>query len=124
MHVLRNMVNAVAPRGVVLDLQVIRPNPRVETDGRVVCEIEGDTLFRKADAATAAVDALVASGALVEQAVDDHDVLKHYKTGSALVDDFAHRERRLPTEAAASLPAVTRPRVVRERCRLRRLGVR
>lgn len=124
MHVLRNMVNAVRPGGVVLDLQVIRPNPRVESDDRVLCEITGEPLFRKADAATEAVDALLAAGRLVEVAVDDHDVLKHYKTGTALVDDFAHKERRLPADAAASLPTVIRPCVVRERCRLRRLSVR
>src|SRR3990172_6224565 len=53
------MVDAVKTGGIVLDLQVIRPNPRVESGGRVLCEIDGEPLFRKADAATAAVDALV-----------------------------------------------------------------
>ena len=53
MHVLRNMVEAVRPAGELLDLQVIRPNPRVEAGGRLVCEVEGEPLFRSADAATA-----------------------------------------------------------------------
>jgi len=53
-HVLRNMVEAVKQGGVVLDLQVIRPNPTVLVDGQVVCEIDGEPLFRMADAATAA----------------------------------------------------------------------
>jgi hypothetical protein len=53
------MVGAVKPGGMILDLQVIRPDPRVEIDGRVVCEIDGEPLFRKADAATSALDALV-----------------------------------------------------------------
>ncbi len=122
MDVLRNMVDAVTPGGVVLDLQVIRPNPRVEVDGRLVCEADGEPLFRRADAATAAVDALVAAGRLIEQAVDDHDVRKHYPNGADLVDDFATKERRLPDEAVSRLRAITRPCVVRERCRLRRLG--
>ena len=39
-----------------------RPNPIVETDGCVVCEIDGEPLFRTADAATAAVEALVRTG--------------------------------------------------------------
>ena len=60
MHVLRKMVDAVRPGGIVLDLQVIRPNPRVEVDGQLICEIDGEPLFTQADAATAAVDALVA----------------------------------------------------------------
>jgi len=53
-HVLRNMVEAVKPGGLVLDLQVIRPDPTVETDDQVVCTIRGEPLFRGADAATTA----------------------------------------------------------------------
>ena len=68
MHVLGQMIEAVKPGGLVLDLQVIRPDPIVETDGEFVCEIDGEPLFRTADAATAAVDPLVATGRLREQA--------------------------------------------------------
>jgi hypothetical protein len=118
------MVNAVKPGGEVLDLQVIRPNARVETDGRLLCEIDSEALFRKAEAATAAVDALVSGGVLVEEAVDDHDVRKHYANGADLLDEFAGKERRLPEDAEPTLRALTQPCVVRERCRLRRLTVR
>ena len=123
MYVLRNMVGAVRPGGLVLDLQVIRPNPVVEADGQEVCEIDGEPLFRTADAATAAVDAAVRGGLLVEQAVDDHDVRKHYDDGLELVDDFADSRRKLPVSALPGLHALRRPCVVRERCRLRRLQV-
>jgi hypothetical protein len=122
-HVLGNMVSAVRPGGIVLDLQVVRPNPHVEVDGRVFSEIDGEPLFIKADAATAAVDTLIAAGGLVEEAVDDHDVRKHYRTGLHLVDDFAGKDRRLLGDAVSRLQAVTRPCVVRERCRLRRLAL-
>jgi hypothetical protein len=47
-------------------------------------------------AATAAVDALVGGGRLREEAVDDHDVRKHYETGRELVGDFAGKQRKLP----------------------------
>ena len=124
MHVLGRMVEAVKPGGIVLDLQVIRGNPRVEADGQRLCEIDGEPLFRTADAARAAVDALVATGRLIEQAVDDHDVLKHYANGVDLVDDFAGKARRIPEEAVSGLRTLTRPCVTRERCRLRRLSVR
>ncbi len=90
MHVLRKMVDAVKPGGLVFDLQVIRPDPTVESDGEVVCEIDG----------------------------------KHYTNGAELVDDFAGKQRRLPEHALAQLRTLTRPCVVRERCRLRRLQVR
>ena len=123
MHVLRKMVEAVKPGGLVLDLQVIRPNPVVEAGGEFVCEIDGEPLFRTADAATDAVDALILSGRLVEQAVDNHDVRKHYDNGAELVADFADKKRRLPEPAVPRLLVVAQP-CVRERCRLRRLQVR
>ncbi|MGB2874757.1 MAG: hypothetical protein WBB76_04695 [Gaiellaceae bacterium] len=121
MHVLRNMVTAVKPGGLVLDLQVIRPDPWVEVDGRVVCEIDGQPLFRLADAAAAAVDAAIAEESLLEEAVDDHDVRKHYRSGADLVADFAGKERKLPADAVPTVRTLERPCVVRERCRLRRL---
>ena len=122
--VLRTMVDAVETGGVVLDLQVIRPDPLVESEGRLLCEIDGAPLFRTADAAKAAVDALVGAGRLQEQAADDHDVRKHYANGAALIDDFAGKERSLPADALERLGALLQPCTVRERCRLRRLVVR
>jgi hypothetical protein len=122
-HVLRNMVDAVRPSGVVLDLQVIRPDAVVEIDGRAVCAMRGGRLFAKADAAVAAIDALIRAGELVEQGVDDHDVLKHYATGRDLVADFARKERELPSHALPALEAREATCVVRERCRLRKLVV-
>jgi hypothetical protein len=118
------MLEGLAPDGLVLDLQVIRPNPQVEVDGRVVCEIDGEPLFRWADAAAAALDARVAAGDLVEEAVDDHDVRKHYPDGAELVDDVAGSKRRLSEAAASMVGAIEQPLVVRERCRLRRLRLR
>ena len=124
MYVLGQMIKAVKPGGLVLDLQVIRPNPIVEADGEFVCEIDGEPLFRTADAATAAVDALIASRRLLDQATDDHDVREHYANGADLIDAFADKRRQLPTEALSALRALARPCVVRERCRLRRLRLR
>jgi hypothetical protein len=120
-HVLRNMVSGVKPDGLVLDLQVIRPNPVVEANGEQLSEIDGEPLFALADAATAAVDAAVAAGRLVEEAVDDHDVRKHYPSGADLADDFAGKKRRVLDEARVR--AVAQPCTTRERCRLRRLRV-
>jgi hypothetical protein len=122
--VLRNMVDAVEPGGAVLDLQVIRPNPVVEADGRILCEIDGEPLFRTADTATHAVDALVETGRLVEDATDDHDVRKLYGSGAELVADFEGKDRKLPAWALPSLSAFAEPCSLRERCRLRRLTVR
>jgi hypothetical protein len=120
-NVLGRMLEALPPGGIVLDLQVIRPNPQVELDGRVVAEIDGEPLFEWADAATAAVDARIEAGDLAEEAVDDHDVRKHYSDGAELVDDVAASKRRLPEAAVPVVRAIEEPLVVRERCRLRRL---
>jgi hypothetical protein len=117
------MVEAVRFGGLVLDLQVIRPNPVVESDGVTVCEVDGEPLFRLADAATAAVDTAIAAGRLREEATDDHDLRKHYADGPELVEDFAGKTRRIPEHALPLVGALTHPCAVRERCRLRRLRV-
>jgi hypothetical protein len=122
--VLHKMVEALEPGGLVFDLQVIRPNPVVEVEGLPLCEIDGASLFRTADAAVSAIDAVVTLGQLVEQAVDDHDVLKHYGSGADLVDAFIGKQRKLPEQAVPRLRALERSCTVRERCRLRRLQVR
>jgi hypothetical protein len=122
--VLSNTVQAVRPGGLVFDLQVIRPDPVVETDGRIVCAIDGEPLFRTADAAVAALDALVRDGRLVEEAVDDHDVRKHYANGRELLADFAGSKRKLPPSFVPELQRLDEHCSLRERCRLRRLAVR
>jgi hypothetical protein len=122
-HVLRKMITAVRPGGLILDLQVIRPDPVVEIGDEALCEIDGEPLFEFADAATAAVDASIATGRLVEEAVDDHDVRKHYPDGADLIEDFAGKKRQLPTHALPRLRTIKRPCAVRERCRLRLLRV-
>lgn len=125
MDALRTMVDAVRPGGLVLDLQVIKPQPRVEVAGAPVGEVDGTALFVRAEAATAAVDALVAAGELVEEAVDDHDVLKHYPDGTALVEDVASVSmKELFPGDEPRFRAIAEPVAVRERCRLRRLRVR
>jgi len=120
-HVLGRMLEALHPGGAVLDLQVIRPDPQVEMEGRVVCKIDGEPLFRWADAATTAIDARIAAGDLVEEAADDHDVRKHYPNGPDLVDDVEGSKRRLRHADVPRVRAIDSPVVVRERCRLRRL---
>ena len=123
MDVLSKMVEAVKPGGLVLDLQVIRPNPVVERDGTHVCEIDGEPLLLKADAAAAAVDDAVRADVLLEEARDDHDALEHYASGAELIDDYAESQRNLPDDALPFLRTLAAPCVVREHCRLRRLRV-
>ena len=118
------MIEATVPGGLIFDLQVIRPDPHVELDSKVIARIDGEPLFAWADAAAAAVEARIAAGDLVEEAVDDHDVRKHYSDGADLVEDIAGSKRRFPDEVVPMLERIEKPLVVRERCRLRRLRVR
>jgi hypothetical protein len=48
---------------------------------------------------------------------------KHYPNGTALVDAFEGKARRMPEEALLRLNAIRQSLVVREHCRLRRLVV-
>jgi hypothetical protein len=115
------MISAVKPGGLVLDLQVIPPNPVAEVDDEILCEIDGAPLLQQAAAAAAAVNDLIALGRLFEEAVDDHDVRKYYRTGADVVEDFADSERNIPENALSRLLDLHSPVLVRERCRLRRL---
>lgn len=55
-------------------------------------------LFRWAEAAIAAVDARIEAEDLLEEAIDDHDVRKHYSDVAELVENVARSKRRLPEE--------------------------
>jgi hypothetical protein len=122
-HVLRHYCEALGPTSVMLDLQVVPPNPVVESGGERICEIDGSTLLADAAAAASVVDAFIADRALVEEAADDHDVCSHYTSGPALVEDFVGRKRKVPPAAVPLLEAIDEPCVMRERCRVRRLRV-
>jgi hypothetical protein len=74
-----------------------------------------------ADAATAAIDARIVAGELIEEAFEDHDVRKHYPSGADLVDDVAGSKRRLQEADVPRVSAIGAPVLVRERCRVRRL---
>jgi hypothetical protein len=117
------MVEAVRPGGLVLDLQVIWPKPFIEAGGQIVCQIDPAALFRAADAAAAAVDALVKAGRLLEEASDDHDARTHYADGAELLSDFEGKDDLFPAEMLPRLRLLTGPVARRDRCRLRRLAV-
>jgi hypothetical protein len=121
---LSRMIEAARPGGRILDLQVIRPDPFIELDGRAIARIDGSPLFAWADAAVRAVEARIAAGDLAEEAADDHDVRKHYSDGPELVDDVTRSKRDLFADDVPMLRAIPQPLVVRERCRTRLLRVR
>lgn len=121
-HVLRRFRQALRRDGAILDLQVIPPEPRLEqAGGRIVCHLESGTLLDDAAAAAAAIDDEIAGGLLAEEAVDDHEVLRHFPSGASVVEHFRTRPRSVPARAVPALRASAREHVLRESCRLRRL---
>jgi SAM-dependent methyltransferase len=122
-HALRRFGRILAPNRAILDLQVVPPEPTIEVNGECVCRLEGGTLLKDAAAAAAAIDEEIARGLLREEAVDDHHVLRHFPTGAALVEHFRTRPRSVPTLCAPTVEGSTRRHIVREACRLRRLGI-
>jgi hypothetical protein len=76
----------------------------------VVCEIDGEPPdFRWADPATAAVDARIGAGDLVEEASHDREVRKHDARGAVLVEGWAEKERQLREDEVPMLRAIDRP---------------
>ena len=71
----------------------------LELDGKPIARIDGEPLFAWADAAFDAIDARIAAGDLLEEAVDDQDVRKHYPDAAELVDDLAGSKRSLSADA-------------------------
>src|SRR5512133_2215135 len=109
------MISSVKPSGLVLDLQVIRPDPRVEVDGRILCEIDGQPLFRLAAAVVAAVDTAIADGRLLEEP----------STTTMCVSTIVRAQISSPTSLARSgsfLPTPSRP-CVRSRARASSVSV-
>jgi hypothetical protein len=117
------MVAAIKPGGLILDLQVIRPDPVIESGQERICKIWGKPIFATADAATAAIEATIETGLLAQEAVDDHQVRTHFPTGPELIDEFAGKRRRIPEPALPKLLATPGAVTMREHCRLRRLRV-
>jgi len=64
---------------------------------------------------------LASHSLLVEEALDDHDMLKHYENGADLVQDWPAKRVKPPAETASFLKSIVSNSIVRERCRLRRL---
>ena len=118
---LDRMLDALAPWGVALDLQVIRPTrgwrSAAGSSARSTAARSSSGRMRRLPPSTRGIVA----GDLVEEAVDDHDVRSHYPSGRDVVEDVAESKQRLPESAIRALEALDEPVVVRERCRLRPL---
>ncbi len=114
-NVLRRLMAALVPGGVVVDLIAVPPPERVEVGGDVIGELDGSAFFPRALAAAAGLDALVAEGVLAHEREERFSIFVRYPTGADLVEDVAQREyTRMPAALARRVEAVAGPVAIRE----------
>ena len=119
--VLRKLLQALVPDGVVVDLTAVPPNAQVEVDGAVLGELDGRAFFPRAQEATAGLDALAREGLLLLEGEERFTVLVRYPTGRDAVEDVAQRTyTRMPACLARRVEAIAGPVAIREHSLVRR----
>lgn len=119
--VLRKVLRALVPDGVVVDLTAVPPNAQVEVDGTVLGELDGSAFFPRAEEATAGLDALAREGLLLLEGEERFSILVRYPTGRDAVEDVAQRTyTRMPAELARRVEAISGPVAIREFSLVRR----
>lgn len=126
MDVLRRLLEALVPGGVVVDLLAVPPNEQVEVDGEVVGELDGSRFFPRGLAAAAGLDQLVEEGLLVPAGEEQRfTILIRYPSGPESVEDVAKRTyTRMPPGLARRLERISGPVAVRESSLVRSLRKR
>lgn len=113
--VLRKLLQALVPGGVVVDLTAVPPNAQVEVDGAVLGELDGSAFFPRAEEATAGLDALAHEGLLLLEGEERLSILVRYPTGRDAVEDVEQRTyTRMPAELARRVKAIAEPVPIRE----------
>jgi hypothetical protein len=119
--VLRGLLRALVPDGVVVDLLSVPPPERVEVDGEVLGELDGSAFFPRALEAAAGLDALAAEGMLLREYEERFPVFIRYPTGADLVEDVARREyTRMPAALGRRVQAIAGSCAIRDNCLVRR----
>jgi hypothetical protein len=115
-HVLRNVHQAVAPGGLLLEGHPVVSRQPVESGGRRFGRIDDSAFGPMAAGAEAGLERLAAEGWLTLVGEAWVDVLERYPDGPALVERLeAARWRRLPAALAGALQTVDRPVDIRNR---------
>ncbi len=120
-NVLRKLLQALVPGGIVVDLLSVPPPERVEVDGELVGELDNSAFFPRALAAAGALDALVLEGVLVHEHEERFPIFVRYPTGTNLFEDVAQREyTRMPAAIGPRVRAIVGPCEIRDNCLVRR----
>jgi len=118
---LRNLVSAVVPGGIVVDLAARPPDGLVLHGGQPVGSVDESLFFERSEVALAGLDVLVGEGFLVQESEERFPVLISYPTGADLVEDVASRTYgRFTEELAERIAAIAGPVQIQENNQVRR----
>src|SRR3990170_5026077 len=109
-NVLRRLMTALVPGGLVVDLLSVPPPERVEVGGELLGELDGSAFFPRALAAAGGLDALAVEGGPVHEHEERFPIFVRYPTGADLVEDVAQREyTRMPAALGRRVRAIAGP---------------
>jgi hypothetical protein len=118
--VLRQLLQALVPGGVVVDLTMAPPDETVESDGEILGHLDGSAFFPRALAAGAGLDALADEGGLVLEREEPVSVIVRYPTGNDALEDFVARTyTRIPAALAHRLETVSTECLLYSNCLVR-----
>jgi hypothetical protein len=118
--VLRRLLAALVPGGVVVDLTMSPPDESVESDGELLGFLDGSTFFPRALMAGAGLDGLATEGLLVLEREEPVSVIVRYPSGSDVLEDIAERTyTRIPAALARRLETVSTECLLYSNCLVR-----
>ncbi len=118
--VLRRLLQALVPGGVVVDLTMSPPDEIVESDGEILGHLDGSAFFPRALAAGAGLDALATEGLLRLEGEEPVTVMVRYPTGVDVLEDVAGRTyTHMPSALATRLETVSTECLLYSNCLVR-----
>ena len=119
-HVLRRLLAALVPGGVVVDLTMSPPDEVVESGGDVLGRLDGSLFFPRALAACGGLDALAAERLLELVREEPVSVMVRYPSGADVLEDVARREyTRMPEALAQQLAHISGECLLTSNCMVR-----
>jgi hypothetical protein len=123
-NALHRIHSAVAPGGVVLDMQPVAPRPPVESEGQPLGSLDMREWRRTIDEVAALVDETIASGLFATEAERRYEVLETFDNGKELVETVSEwAGTKISRSLAARARRATPPLKIHESIRLRVLRV-
>jgi hypothetical protein len=115
--VLRHLYEALAPRGLILDLRSVPPPSLVEVGGKPTGELDESEFFPRSEHNGGALVELAREGMLTFAAEERHEIVIVYPSGRDLVEDVAGwGSTKVPDALADRLVGEDRECRIREYC--------